>query len=69
MPIRAEPTIIFTIQEGQISVTMTETLNQPVGGWTAWCLSLREISRESRAPIQRHVPPQQSPKQENSHAG
>jgi len=50
-------------------VTMTETLNQPVGGWTAWCLSLREISRESRALIRRHAPTQQPPKQENSHAG
>ena len=50
-------------------MTMTETLNQPVGGWTAWCLSLREISRESRALIRRHAPTQQPPKQENSHAG
>ncbi len=50
-------------------MTMTETLNQPVGGWTAWCLSLREIPRESRAPVRHHAPPQQPSKQENSHAG
>ena len=48
---------------------MTEPLNKSVGGWTAWCLSLREMSHETRAPIRRQAPPQQPSKQENSHVG
>jgi hypothetical protein len=47
---------------------MTEKLTQPVGGWTAWCLSARGIPRESRNPV-RKTPSQKSPTQENSHAG
>ncbi len=50
-------------------MTMTESLNQPVGGWTAWCLSLRGIPRESRTPVARQTAPQKPSTQENGHAG
>jgi hypothetical protein len=47
---------------------MTEKLTQPVGGWTAWCLSARGIPRESRNPVHKTTPEKSSPR-ENSHAG
>lgn len=50
-------------------MTMTETLNQPISGWTAWCLSQRGIPRESRAPIVRQPSPEKTSTQENRHAG
>ena len=48
---------------------LTEKLTQPVGGWTAWCLSARGISRESRNPVTRKTAPENMPTQESSHAG
>ena len=48
---------------------MTEKLTQPVGGWTAWCLSARGIPRGTRNPVQRETPPQSTPMQGSSHAG
>ncbi len=49
-------------------MVMTDKLTQPVGGWTAWCLSARGIPRESRNPA-RKTSPEKISTQENSHAG
>lgn len=50
-------------------MSMTETLTQPVGGWTAWCLSLRGIPRESQGPVVRQAKPEKTSTQEHNHAG
>ena len=48
---------------------VTETLTQPVSGWTAWCLSARDIPRESRNPVKHKTTPENPPTQESGHAG
>jgi len=48
---------------------MTEKLTQPVGGWTAWCLSVRGIPRETRNPMKRKAAPENTSTPESSHAG
>jgi hypothetical protein len=40
-----------------------------VGGWTAWCQSVRGIPRESRNPVVRKTPRDSAPQQDKSHAG
>jgi len=50
-------------------VMMTEKLTQPVGGWTAWCLSARGIPRESRNPAKRQTAAENTPVRESGHAG
>jgi hypothetical protein len=49
-------------------MVFAEKLTQPVGGWTAWCLSARGIPRESRNPARKSAPETPSI-QENRHAG
>jgi len=48
---------------------VTETLTQPVSGWTAWCLSARGIPRESRNPVKHKSTQEKTPAPETSHAG
>ncbi len=49
-------------------MAMTEKLTQPIGGWTAWCLSLRGIPRESRNPVSAQTKPAKAETQEKVHA-
>ena len=48
---------------------MTEKLTQPVGGWTAWCLSARGIPRESRNPVKHNAAPAKTSTQESDNEG
>jgi hypothetical protein len=49
-------------------MTITEKLTQPVGGWTAWCVSARGIPLETRNPVPRKPRPEKNATQESLHA-
>jgi hypothetical protein len=54
---------------GETLATIEKQESTSVGGWTAWCQSVRGIPRESRNPVVRKTPCDGAPQQDKSHAG